>query len=95
MLFRRRLSSVGDVLKGIRKDGFATARWQALMLWWASVCRQGPTGPVLTLEPWKDWLPPDLHGFYAWVFDTLKVLDEFISQVASARREAAMLSWKR
>ena len=50
------------------------------MLRWAAVCRQGPTGPVLTLDPWRDWLPPDLHGFYAWVFDTLKNLDEFISQ---------------
>ena len=51
VLFRRRLSSVGDVLKGIRKSGFSTARWQALMLRWASVCRQGPTGPVVTLDP--------------------------------------------
>ena len=95
VLFRRRLSSVGDVLKGVRKNGFSTSRWQALVLRWASVRRQGPTGPVLTLEPWRDWLPPDLHGFYAWVFDTLKVLDRFISQVATARRDAAVLSWKR
>ena len=34
VLFRRRLSSVGDVLKGIRKSGFSTARWQALMFRW-------------------------------------------------------------
>ena len=68
VLFRRRLSSVGDVLKGIRKNGFSTSRWQALMLWWAAVCRQGPTGPVLTLDPWRDWLPPDLHGFYVLGF---------------------------
>ena len=39
---------------------------------WAAVCRQDPTGPVLTLEPWRDWLPPDLHGFYVWVFDTFE-----------------------
>ena len=42
VLFRRRLSSVGDVLKGIRKSWFSTARWQALILRWAAVCRQGP-----------------------------------------------------
>ena len=72
MLFRRRLSSVGDVLKGIKKDGFSTARWQALMLKWASVCRQGPTGPVLTLAPWKDWLPPDLHVFLLGYLTLLK-----------------------
>ena len=41
------------------------------------------------------WLPPDLHGFYVWVFATLKVLDEFISHVATARKDAAILSWKR
>ena len=86
VLFRRRLSSVGDVLKGIRKNGFSTARWQALILRWAAVCRQGPTGPVVTLDPWRDWLPPDLHGFFAWVFDTLKVLDDFICQVTLARK---------
>ena len=94
VLFRRRLSSVGDVFIGIRRCGFTTARWQALMLRWAAVRRQGPAGPVLTLDPWKDWLPPDLHGFYAWVFDTLKVPDGFISQIASARRDATILSWK-
>ena len=63
VLFRRRLSSVGDVLKGIRKHDHFTAWWQALMLKWSAVCRQSPTGPVHSLEPWKDWLPPDLHGF--------------------------------
>ena len=31
VLFRRRLRSVGDVLKGIRNNGFTTARWQALV----------------------------------------------------------------
>ena len=40
VLFRRRLLSVG----GVRKCGFSTARWQAPMLRWAAVCRQGPTG---------------------------------------------------
>ena len=77
VLFRRRLSSVADVLKGIRNHGFSNARWQTLMLWWSAVCRQGPTGPIHTLEPWKDWLPPDLHGFYSWVFETLEELSSF------------------
>ena len=30
-----------------------------------------PLGPVCTLEPWKDWLPPDLHGFSSWVKESL------------------------
>ena len=72
ILFRRRLHSVGAVLKGIRKSGLSTARWQALMLWWAAVCRQGPTGPMKTVDPWRDWLLLDLHGFYKWVFDSIE-----------------------
>ena len=95
VFFRRRLSSVGDVLKGIRNRGVSSTRWQALVRRWAAVCGQGPTGPVLTLEPWKDWPPPDLHGFHDWVSSTMEVLDRFITQVASARREAAVLAWKR
>ena len=72
ILFRRRLHSVADVFTGVGKSGLSTARWQALMLWWAVVCRQWPTGPVTTLEPWKDGLPQDLHGFFQWVFDLWK-----------------------
>ena len=78
VLFRPRSSSVVDVLKGIRSHGFSCAGWQALMLRWSAVCRQGPTGPVQTLEPWKDWLPPDLHGFYAWVVCICCVLCVFV-----------------
>ena len=95
ILFRRRLRSVGDVLEGIKNYCFTTARWQALMLRWAAVCRQGPTGLVATLEPWRDWLPPDLHGFYKWVLDSLETLDTFVKGVVVARREAALASWKR
>ena len=68
LVFRRRLSFVCDVLKGITAKGYTTARWQALMLRWSAVCWQGPVGPILSLDPWKDWLPPDLHGFYKWAF---------------------------
>ena len=25
--------------------------------------RQGSVGPILSLDPWNGWLPPDLHGF--------------------------------
>ena len=64
------------------------------MLRWAAVCREGPTGPVRTLKPWRDWLLPDLHGFKSCVFETLEDLNSFISRVVSARREAAVLSWE-
>ena len=89
ILFRRRLRSVGDV----RNRGFTTARWQALMLRWAAVCRQGPVGPIVTLEPWSDSLPQDLHGFFQCFFDSLDALNVFVKGVVVA--EAALASWKR
>ena len=45
-----------SVLKGIKLHAFEY-RWQA-------VVRLGPTGPVTSLEPWINWIPPDLHGFF-------------------------------
>ena len=42
LLFRRRLKSVADVLKGIRNRGFTQARWEALLSFWDAVCRHGP-----------------------------------------------------
>ena len=49
------------------------------MLRWAAVCRQGTTDPISTLEPWREWLPPDLHGFYKRVFDSIEALNHFLS----------------
>ena len=78
LLFRRRLQSVADVLKGIRSKGFAQTQWDALLLrYWGAVCRHGPCGPTTSLHPWDDWIPPDLHGFFKWVFDSLEVLNGF------------------
>ena len=65
------------------------------MLRWAAVCRQGPIGPMSTLEPWKDWLPPDLHGFFKWEFDSLESLNLFVQGVVRARRESSLASWRR
>ena len=68
LLFRRRLKSVADVLKGIRSKGFTQSRWDALLRYWGAVCRRGPCGPISSLHPWENWVPPDLHGFYRWGF---------------------------
>ena len=58
LLFRRRLKSVADVLKGIRSRGFSQARWEALLRFWDAVCRHGPC------HPWDKWvLPVELSGF--------------------------------
>ena len=38
LLFRRRLKSVADVLKGIRSTGFTQSRWDAPQRYWSAVC---------------------------------------------------------
>ena len=82
LLFRRRLKSVADVLKGIRSKGIhSVSVGRSLVRCWGAVCRHGPCGPISSLHPWDDWLPPDLHGFYRWVFDSLEVLNGFLRQV--------------
>ena len=64
LLFRRRLKSVADVLKGIRMHAFTQTRWDALLRYWNAVCRHGPCGLVCSLDPWNEWVPFDLHGFF-------------------------------
>ena len=95
LLFRRRLQSVADVLKGIRSKGFTQSRWDALLRYWGAVCRHGPCGPVSSLHPWDNWVPPDLHGFYKWVFDSLEVLNGFLRQVVVSRRDVGIRQWTR
>ena len=95
LLFRRRLKSVADVLKGIKNKGFTQSRWDALIRYWGAVCRHGPCGPILSLQPWENWIPPDLHGFYRWVFDSLEVLNGFVRQVVVSRRDEGVRRWTR
>ena len=56
LLFRRRLKSVADVLKGIRCEGFTQSGWDALLGYWDAVCRHGPCGPISSLHPWNNWI---------------------------------------
>ena len=93
VLFRRRLESVADVLKGIRSRGFIQARWNALLGYWEAVCRHGPCGPVSSLDLWNQWILPDLHGFYKWVFDSLELLNDFLEQVVVSRRDNGIRKW--
>ena len=86
VLFRRRLKSVADVLEGIRGKGFTQSRWTALLSYWEAACHHGPCGPISSLDPWDDWIPLDLHGFFKWVFDSLEVLNGFFRQVVVSRR---------
>ena len=94
LLFRRRLKSVAGVLKGIRDKGFTQSRWDALVGFWEAVCRYGPCGPISSLHPWDNWLLPDLHGFYKWVFDSIELLNCFLRQVVISRRDEGIRLWK-
>ena len=60
LLFRRRFKSVADAVKGILQQGFSPGTLKALHRCWGAVCRHGPCGLVLTLDPWDSWLPPRL-----------------------------------
>ena len=95
LLFRRRLKSVADVLRGIRSKGFTQSRWDALVRYWVAVCRLGPCGPISSLRPWDDWIPLDLHGFFKWVFESLEVLNGFLRQVVVSRRDVGVRKWTR
>ena len=84
---------MADVLRGIRQHGFSQRRWDALCGRWNSVCEQCPGGPIRTLEPWTHWIPPDLHGFYKWMFDALGLLNDFVKQVVVTRRDSGLRRW--
>ena len=90
LLFRQRLKSVADVLKGIRNKGFTQFRWNALLGFWVAVCRHGACGPLTSLHPWDSGIPPDLHGFYKWVFDSLELLNDFLKRVVVSRRDVGV-----
>ena len=72
LLFRRRLKSVADVLKGIKGKGFTQSRWDALLRYWGAVCRHGPMWSHFFSTSWENWVPPDLHGFYRWFLIPLR-----------------------
>ena len=93
LLFRRRLKSVADVLKRYRSKGFTQSRWDALLRYWSAACRHGPCGPISSLHSWDNWIPPDLHGFYKWVFDSLEVLNGFLKQLVVSRRDLGIRKW--
>ena len=94
VLFRRRLKCVADVLKDIRSKGFTQSRWDALLGYWEAVCRHGPFGPISSLCSWDKWIPPDLHGFYKWVFDSFGLLNDFLRrQVVVFRRDLGIRKW--
>ena len=40
-----------------------------------------------------NWILPDLHGFYKWVFDSLDLLNGFFKQVVVSRRDVGSRKW--
>ena len=58
--------SQGDEVDGASAQFFVNSslapvllvcRWDAPFRYWDAVCRQGPCGPVRSLEPWVHWIP--------------------------------------
>ena len=84
-----------DVLRSIKSKGFTQARSDALLRYWRDVCRHGPCGPLASLHPWDNCFPPDLHGFFRLVFNTLEVLNGFVKQVVVSRRDVGIRKWLR
>ena len=66
-----------------------------MLIRWGAVCRHGPCGPISSLQPWENWVPPDLHGFHRWVFDSLEVFNGFVRQVVISRRDEGIRRWNR
>ena len=100
VLFRGHFESATHVFKGIRSKRFTKSRWDALLRYWGAVSRHGECGPVSSLHPWDNWVPPDLHSFYKWVFDSREVLNGFLGQVVVSRWDVGIgwtgwLSWIR
>ena len=46
-------------------------------------------------HPWDSGIPPDLHGFFWWVFDSLELLNGFLKQVVVSRRDVRVRKWAR
>ena len=87
VLFRRRLKSVADVLKGIRDKGFTHFWWNALPGYWEAVCRRGPCGPISSLDPWDMWIHLICMVSTSGFLDSLELLNGFLNQVVVSRRD--------
>ena len=63
LLFRGRLKSVADVLKGIGEV--------VLQRYWGAVCRHGFCGHISSLDPWDGWihLLTTSQHFYSSILD--------------------------
>ena len=83
LLFRRRLKSVADVLKGIRSKGFTQSRWDALIRYWGAVCRHGPCGPISSLRPWENWFLLICMAFINGFLTPLRCLMVFFVRLLS------------
>ena len=81
LLFRRRLKSKADVLKGIRNKGFTQSRWDALLGFWDAVCRHGPCGLLSPLHPWDSGFLRIFMASKSGCFDSLELLNDFLKQV--------------
>ena len=91
LLFRQRLKSVADVLKGLRSKWFTQSRWDALLRYWGAVCRRGPCGPISSLRPWDVFRIS--MAFSSGCLISLEVLNGFLGQVVVSRRDDGIRKW--
>ena len=90
LVLRRRLKSVADVLERNRGSGFSQARWVALCDRWRCCLSSWSMRASALLGAVGPLDPHDLHGFYKRVFDALEVLDVFVRQLVTSRRDAGL-----
>ena len=88
-LLMLQLSSFRRRLKGIRNRGSSGSVWVGCSCWVIGVLCVVKVRVVLSLPlvPGIGWIPPDLHGFYRWVFDSLELLFGFLKQAVVNRRD--------
>ena len=48
-----------------------------------------------SFDLWGRYIPPDLHGFYRWIFDSLELLNGFLKQVVVSRTDIGIRKWAR
>ena len=86
LLLWRRIEPVADVLKGWLVSEKVGCSWTASGMLSVAMSHVGLCAPS---SRGVHWIPPDLHGFYKWVFDALSLLNKFVRQVATGQRGSA------
>ena len=94
LLFRRRLQSVADVLKGIRSKGVYSVSVGCSIEVLGCCMSSWSVWSYFLSSSLRKLASPYQHGFYKWVFDSLEVLNGFFRRVVVSRRDEGVRRWK-